>query len=133
MFLSAKFLEKTYPGVNKLNSIIQSPFTYEDFITMEKHILETLRWDLYLVTPYDIFQHFLSQGVVFTTDKIQSKTAQTSSPTLQTVANVQKFAEFFLEMCLQEYSFHQYDQFTLACGVILAARKMIKVQDKWPH
>lgn len=40
MLISAKFLEKTYPGVNKLNSIIQSPFTYDDYITMERHILE---------------------------------------------------------------------------------------------
>jgi hypothetical protein len=46
--------------------------------------------------------------------------------------NLQKFAEFFLEMCLQEYSFLQYEAFTLACGVILAARKMVKVLDKWP-
>lgn len=54
MLISAKFLEKTYPGVNKLNQIIQSPFTYDDFILMEKHILDHLNWDLYLVTPFDM-------------------------------------------------------------------------------
>jgi hypothetical protein len=35
MLISAKFLEKTYPGVHKLNSLINSPFEYDDFITME--------------------------------------------------------------------------------------------------
>lgn len=35
-------------------------------------------------------------------------------------------------MCLQEYEFMQYDTLTLACGVIMAARKMVKVLDKWP-
>jgi hypothetical protein len=52
MLISAKFLEKTYPGVSKLNSIIQSPFTYDEFILMEKDILETLNWELYIITPY---------------------------------------------------------------------------------
>lgn len=44
-----------------------------------------------------------------------------------------KFAEFFTEMCLQEYSFLQYDAFTLACGIVMAARKIVKVEQKWPN
>lgn len=60
MLISAKFLEKTYPGVQKLNSIIQSPFTYDEFILMEKNILETLNWEIYIVTPYQFIQHFIS-------------------------------------------------------------------------
>lgn len=52
MLISAKFLEKTYPGVQKLNTIIQSPFTYDEFILMEKDILETLNWEIYFVTPF---------------------------------------------------------------------------------
>jgi Cyclin, C-terminal domain len=47
--------------------------------------------------------------------------------------NIQKFAEFYTEMCLQEHSFLQYDSFTLACGVIMAARKMMKLKEKWPN
>ena len=36
-------------------------------------------------------------------------------------------------MCLQEHSFLQYDSFTLACGIIMAARKMMKLKEKWPQ
>jgi Cyclin, N-terminal domain len=54
MLISAKFLEMTYPGVSKLNQIIQSPFTYEEFILAERHLLETFNWQLHLVTVYDI-------------------------------------------------------------------------------
>jgi hypothetical protein len=36
-------------------------------------------------------------------------------------------------MCLQEHSFLQYDAFTLACGIIMAARKMMKLKEKWPQ
>jgi hypothetical protein len=80
MLISAKFSEKTYPGVNKLNSIIQSPFTYEDFIFMEQHLLEFLHWDLYLVTPFDLLQHFLSQGLLFTSDTLIISNSNTCSP-----------------------------------------------------
>lgn len=68
MLLSAKFLEMTYPGVNKFNSIIQSSFTYDDFIHAERHFLQTLQWQLHLVTPHDMLQHFLSQGIIFSSD-----------------------------------------------------------------
>ena len=36
-------------------------------------------------------------------------------------------------MCLQEYEFQHYETLTLACGMIMAARKMVKVLDKWPQ
>ena len=60
MLISAKYLEKTYPGVQKLNSIIQSPFTYDDFIAMEQNILRVLDWEMNIVTPFDIVNHFLA-------------------------------------------------------------------------
>jgi hypothetical protein len=75
MLLSAKYLEKTYPGVQKLNSIIQSPFAYDDFIAMEQNILRVLDWEMFLITPFDIVNHFLAQGVIFTSDRVWSKTA----------------------------------------------------------
>lgn len=36
-------------------------------------------------------------------------------------------------MCLQEHAFLQYDSFTLACAIIMAARKMVRVKEKWPR
>ena len=60
MLISAKYLEKTYPGVMKLNSIIQSPFSYDDFIAMEQNILRVLEWEMNIVTPFDVVNHFLA-------------------------------------------------------------------------
>ena len=54
-------------------------------------------------------------------------------PLPQTIDNVRKFAEFYCEMCLQEHNFLQYDPFTLACGMIMAARKMVRLKVKWPY
>lgn len=96
MLISAKFLEKTYPGVQKLNSIIQSPFTYDEFILMEKDVLEKLEWELYMITPFLFLQHFLGQGILFSSDEVLGKGSLGKS----SAANIQKFAEFYSEMCL---------------------------------
>lgn len=53
-------------------------------------------------------------------------------PNAHTAKSAHGFAEFFLEMCLQDYSFLQYDALTLSCGLIMAARKMVKILEKWP-
>ena len=60
MFISAKYGEKTYPGVLKLTQISSSPFTYEEFITMETDMLNTLKWEVFLITPYIFTQHFIA-------------------------------------------------------------------------
>lgn len=49
-----------YPGVQKLNEIIQSPFCYDDYIKMEKELCNLIGWELYIITPFDLLQHFMS-------------------------------------------------------------------------
>ena len=46
---------------------------------------------------------------------------------------VQRYAEFYTDMCLQSHEFLQYDQLTLSCGIIMAARQIINVSDLWPY
>ena len=46
IFISAKYLEKTYPGINQLLNYIGIPYCYEEFIAQEKDMLETLDWQI---------------------------------------------------------------------------------------
>lgn len=46
LFISAKYLEKTYPGINQLLNYIGIPYCYEEFVAQEKDMLETLGWEL---------------------------------------------------------------------------------------
>ncbi len=73
MLISAKYGEKTYPGVLKLNQIIQSPFTYDEFILMETDILNTLKWEVFIMTPYIFTHHMIAQGILFTSDTFVCK------------------------------------------------------------
>jgi hypothetical protein len=44
MFLSAKYLEKTYPGFQQLVHVTGLDFSYDTFISMETDILNQLGW-----------------------------------------------------------------------------------------
>ena len=68
ILISAKFYEKTYPAVDRLNEIINSPFSFDDFIQMEAFILEFTEWQLDFITSFDILQLLLAQGVLLNTD-----------------------------------------------------------------
>lgn len=46
MFISAKYLEKTYPGFQQLVHITNLPYSYNDFISMETDILNSLKWEV---------------------------------------------------------------------------------------
>ena len=46
LFISAKYLEKTYPGINQLLNYIGIPYCYEEFVAQEKDMLETLGWEI---------------------------------------------------------------------------------------
>jgi hypothetical protein len=35
-------------------------------------------------------------------------------------------------MCLQDYAFMQYNPLILVCGIVMAARRMVKILEKWP-
>ena len=96
---------------------------------------------------------FTCQGVLFTSDRVTSKAAgqsprsannysATSSmlsndgrdyqPVGQNTLNtVEKFIDFFRLICLQDISFFNENQYTVACAVISSARMHAKVAPVW--
>jgi hypothetical protein len=115
----------------KLNDIMQTSFTYEDFINLEELMLDTITWNLSYTTTFDFLQHFLAQGCLFSTDQILNKESWIK-PGNKASQFLKSYASFFSIMCQQNHSFLQYEPMLLACGIIMAARKMIRTKDKWP-
>lgn len=70
IFISAKYHEMTYPGIQQLLEYINVPFTYAEFVDQECDILNTLDWRVQFISTYDILTHFFCQGILFSTDKI---------------------------------------------------------------
>lgn len=44
---------------------------------------------------------------------------------------VRKYADFFAELCLQEYTFQQYLPSVMAAAVVAAARRAVKIDPIW--
>ena len=99
--MSAKTLEKTYPAVEKLISIIQSPFLFDDFIAMEQKILEVLDWNMNFTTTYDFVLHFLAQGILFSADQVMNKDRYIRANT-KAANYARKYCLFFADLCSQE-------------------------------
>lgn len=68
IFISAKYHEMTYPGVQQLLEYIRVPFTYDEFVAQEADILNSLDWRVQYISTYDILTHFYCQGVILSTD-----------------------------------------------------------------
>ena len=54
IFISAKYLEKTYPGINQLLGYIGVPYNYDEFVEQEADMLNTLNWEISFVSIYDV-------------------------------------------------------------------------------
>lgn len=72
--MSAKYLEIKYPVVEDVCQLMQCPFTFDEFIEMERVILEIFEWNLQFPTTVEIMTTLLSQGVIFTNDLISQPT-----------------------------------------------------------
>jgi len=94
----------------------------------EMQVLSLLNFDLQCVTPMDFLQIFLFQGVIFKNEHLTN-----GKITHQKLAiTIRQYAEFFADMVLQEYKMTwTINSQHLACGIILAARKMLKLEKGW--
>ena len=52
-------------------------------------------------------------------------------PSLKIVQYVRKYAEFFVDLWLQEYEFQRYDSHTMAWAIVLASRRAVHFRKVW--
>lgn len=81
LFISAKYLEKTYPGINQLLNYIGIPYSYDEFVAQEKDMLESLGWQIQFISLHNVLSHFICQGIIFGSDRL----ADNSKPNLYTI------------------------------------------------
>ena len=73
-----------------------------------------------------VTNYFLAKGVCFEDDSWQGRELISKIPKY-----VKKYAEFFCNLTLQEYSFQQYLPTKLAAAVILASRVALQLEPRW--
>ena len=71
---------------------------------------------------------------MFTSDKVKNPNGTTQDVNVESQPDIIRHnAEVFTEKCLKKHEFLQYDRLTLACGIIISARKVANLCDLWPE
>lgn len=72
-------LDERIPYISKMVKYSGQDLNAEEVRQVEKRILELLDWELQTCTLLDIVEFYLAQGVLFSTDDLQTKDEETSS------------------------------------------------------
>jgi len=109
--------------MTKLSSLGYNPLAFRDG---ETEALGYLGWRLRAVTPLHVTGYYLSKGAVFNNDYWNGQ------PVIEKIPRyVKKYAEFFCNLTLQDYSFQQYLPSKLAAAILLASRISLHLEPRW--
>lgn len=114
------------PDLLRLTKLGNAGHTPLSFREGELEVLRYLKWQLRAIPPIHIVGYFLSKGVTFCDDTWQGRSLIEKIPKY-----VKKYADFFCNLTLQEYSFHQYLPSLLGAAVVLASRVALNIEPRW--
>jgi hypothetical protein len=89
-------------------------------------LMEKLDWVLKTITPFQFTQLYLSKGCTFSSDKSIFREIDA-----RLLKYLRKYAEFFVDLSLQDYDFVKYNSHMVACASIAGARRVIGLTPTW--
>ncbi|RLN80976.1 hypothetical protein BBJ28_00001285 [Nothophytophthora sp. Chile5] len=101
-------------------------YSFDEISDAEAANFQKLGWRLTVVTPLHFLQHFMGQTVLFADDRLLG-----SELVDEAHGYYCKYAEFFVDLVLQEYSLQVYRPSVVAASILVAARKALDVTPLW--
>jgi Cyclin, N-terminal domain/Cyclin, C-terminal domain len=93
----------------------------------ELPVLRYLGWRLRAIPALHVINYFLiKSNACFCNDTWQGRSLIEKIPKY-----VKKYAEFFCNLCLQDYAFQQYLPTQLAAAILLASRVALQLEPRW--
>jgi hypothetical protein len=114
------------PELLRLTKLGNAGHTPLSFREGELEVLRHLGWRLRAFPPIHVVGYFLSKGATFEDDTWQGRSLIEKIPKY-----VKKYADFFCNLTLQEYSFQQYLPTHLAAAVVYASRVALQLEPRW--
>ena len=114
------------PELLQMTKLSAAGHTSLSFRDGELQVLRRLGWRLRAVPPLKVVEYFLQKGVCFDDDLWQQRPLIPKIPRY-----VKKYAEFFANLTLQDYSFQQYLPTKLAAAMILSSRVALQLEPRW--
>jgi hypothetical protein len=118
MLLAAKYEEIWAPEVNDFVHISDNAYSRDEVLTMEKNMLNTLKFNLTVPTPYVFIVRLLKAAA-------SDKQEKTIAAQLETVA------WFLVELCLTEYPMIKYAPSLLAAAAVYTAQVTVAREPRW--
>lgn len=114
------------PDLLQLTRLSHAGHTSLSFREGEVEVLKYLGWRLRAIPPIHFIGYFLAKGAVFQDDTWQERALIEKIPKY-----VRKYADFFCNLTLQEYSFQQYLPSELAAAILMASRVALQLHPRW--
>ncbi|XP_023679887.1 cyclin-J isoform X1 [Paramormyrops kingsleyae] len=135
LLLASKFEEREdrVPKLETLNclgcmSSMNLVLTKQNLLNMELLLLETLQWNLYLPTPAHFIEYYLSIAVHET--DLHDGWPLTSLE--KTGLYMAKYADYFLEVSLQDHIFLNFAPSLVAASCVASSRIVLRLSPTWP-
>lgn len=124
----AKFAETEIkvPSFKEVFEFCRGTYSLELFRKSELLILELLGWELKTITAIQFVHFYLSKGCTFSTDKCYIREIDA-----KLLRYLRKYAEFFVDLSLQDYEFVEFNAHIVACASIAGARKAVGLLPLW--
>ncbi|KAG7398116.1 hypothetical protein PHYBOEH_011672 [Phytophthora boehmeriae] len=126
--MALKFLgiEEELPPMAEFWEMGNRMYSFEEISDAEADIFQKLGWRLTVVTPLHFLQHFMGQTVLFANDRVMGAELVDEAHDYYC-----KYAEFFVDLVLQEYSLQVYRPSVVAASILVASRKALGVTPLW--
>ncbi|TMW55096.1 hypothetical protein Poli38472_013858 [Pythium oligandrum] len=128
LMIAAKYHgpEEEVPPISEFWEFGNRCYTYDEIRDMELTTLNNLQWSLTALTPIHFMRFYLSQPVLFSDDEIQG-----ADMVEEALEYYKKYADFFVDLCLQEYQFQAYRPSLVAASILAASRKALGMTPLW--
>lgn len=128
LMIAAKYeeAETRVPCVAVLSDFVGGVYTTQDINHTEVLVLQKMGWACTVVTPMHFLGHFAAWGLLFGDDSRLGRPLLPASP-----RDVRMYAEFFADMCVQEYQLTRFRPSVLAAALVLAARRALSICPTW--
>ncbi|KAM8923884.1 cyclin-J [Pelodytes ibericus] len=135
LLLASKFEDKEdrVPKLDQLNTLgcmtnMNLVLTKQSLLHMELLLLETFDWNLCLPTPAHFIEYYLSIAV-------HDTDLHDGWPMIcleKTKIYMAKYADYFLEVSLQDHIFLNYIPSLIAAACVAASRIILRLAPSWP-
>ncbi|XP_036403273.1 cyclin-J [Megalops cyprinoides] len=135
LLLASKFEEREdrVPKLDTLNSLdcmssVNLVLTKQNLLHMELLLLETFQWNLYLPTAAHFIEYYLSIAV-------HESDLHGGWPVVsleKTGLYMAKYADYFLEVSLQDQAFLNYVPSLVAAACVASSRIVLRLSPTWP-